>query len=672
MSSKKEIKKELAKIHIKKAQYELAKLKTSFRWKCGNAIARFLELLLFRKPEKLAIDFIKDHLETIDKLNSEASEKTKDKSKTPGLIKAIHFLVKDTDIENSIFGDTHVANDLKLALNKQFPNIEHSLQQFDKNFIPAENAILINMLWYTNLPSNKNYYYSIAWIRNYPDKWVENPDFLKYDIYLCSSEKIVEYIKQFSSKPVYLFPIAANTNRFKPSTPTPTTNQIVFVGNKWKEDRAIDQFLKSTIHVETFGKGRKNKTISNTEIPKLYNDSKIVLDAANETTLKWQSLNSRVFNAIAGKRLLFSDSKKAANLFRTKIPTYKNEFDLEKQISFYLKNEDSYNAKTEELLNELTHHHTFDHRAEELKLILSPKINIVIKIAASENNKDKFGDWYFAKSLAKNFEYYGHQVRIDCRENWMGLNTVNDELVIVLRGLKAYETIKSQASFMWLISHPEDVTVNEIKQYQHCFIASQFHFEKLKQQSINNISLLHQCTDVNLFYSLNDVVKKEEALLFVGNSRNVYRKSVKYAIELGIPIHVYGGGWKQFIPVKHIKGEFVTNEKLNELYNRYSIILNDHWDDMLDYGYASNRMFDVTASGAVLLSDKPKAIDNIFDGIYYYKDKASFRTIIQQLKSSGVSLNKKGIQQVYNLHSFKKRAQHILHLYYKINKKHNL
>jgi len=671
MSNKKEIRQELTKIHTEKTQYELEKLKKSFRWRCGNAIARFIEILLFRKREKLAIDFIEDHLKTINSLNDTSTETLENKLKLPETIESIYFLVKVTDVENSFYGDPHVANDLRLALKQQLPNTKVGLHKYNKDFGPHKNAILINMLWYTYLPPTENYNLAIAWIRNFPDKWAENPDFLKYDIYLCSSEKMAEFISRLTDKPVYIFPIAANINRFKPSNPT--TDKIVYVGNKWAEERVIDRFLETKNHnVNAYGKDQKNKIISNTKIPQLYANSKIVLDAANQSTFKWASLNSRVFNAIASKRLILSNSLEATKLFRAEIPTYNNEDDLEKQISFYLKNKDAYDSTTDDLLKELQHHHTFEHRAEELKLILSSKINIAIKVAAPEKTKYQFGDWYFAKSLAKHFEYYGHNVRIDWRENWMNNETLNDDLVIVLRGLKAYQPLKSQTNFLWLISHPEMVTLSEMQQYQHCFIASDFHYEKLQQQNINNISVLHQCTDVNLFYPLNEVDQKEDALLFVGNSRNVYRNCVRYAIELGIPIHVYGSLWKQFIPTKYIKGEFVENEKLNELYNRYSIVLNDHWDDMLDYGYASNRMFDVTASGATLLSDQPKSTEKLPPGVHYFSDKASFKAKVNQLKKQAILKNKKGAQQVYNFHSFKKRAQHILHQYYELNKNYSV
>lgn len=666
MSNQKNIQQQLTKIHSEKAQYELNKLRQSFRWRCGNAIARFVEILLFRKPEKLSIDFIEEHLTTINKLN-EPNEGAQEKMSWSVKVEHVYFLVSDDDCENSIFGDTHVAADFMARLYK-FYNCENKhLVKHDKIKSIPSNSVLIIMLWQTALPQSENKYFSIAWIRNYADKWAENSDFLKYDVFLCSSQKIVDYVKSLTKKPVYLFPIAANTERFY-STEL-TSNKIVFVGNKWKEERLIDRFLKSTKHkVEAYGKGRANKTIKNSKIPNLYRESKIIIDSANETTQKWQSLNSRVFNAIAAQRLVLTNSIEAAKLFKNELPIYKDEADLEQQISFYLNNKKAYEQKVTALYRELLFKHDYFHRSAELEYILSPKIKIAIKIAASEANKKQFGDLYFAKSLAKNFAYYGHKVRIDCVENWTNTAAVNDDLVIVLRGLRAYQPLKEQTNFMWLISHPEDVTVKEIVQYKHCFIASEFHCDKLKEQGVSSISFLPQCSDVDLFHPIKNGEPKEEALLFVGNSRNIYRKSVKYAIELGIPIHVYGGGWKQFIPTKHIKAAFVANDKLNELYNRYQIVLNDHWDDMLDYGYANNRMFDVLASSAILLSDRPKKVENLLSGLVYYSDKASFKTKVHQIKDSK-NLNNKGNLQSYYNHNFKKRAQHILQQYYTINEK---
>lgn len=41
------------------------------------------------------------------------------------------------------------------------------------------------------------------------------------------------------------------------------------------------------------------------------------------------------------------------------------------------------------------------------------------------------------------------------------------------------------------------------------------------------------------------------------------------------------------------------------------MVLNDHWDDMREEGFVSNRIFDVLATGARLLSDEVAGLDAV-------------------------------------------------------------
>jgi len=128
-------------------------------------------------------------------------------------------------------------------------------------------------------------------------------------------------------------------------------------------------------------------------------------------------------------------------------------------------------------------------------------------------------------------------------------------------------------------------------------------------------------------------------------------------------------GWKQFIPVKYIKAEFVANEKLFELYNQYDIVLNDHWEDMLNYGYVSNRLFDAAACGAQILSDCPKESEHLLPNIHYYHDQASFKTQIETIRTTTESNDLSHYYTVCNQHTFDKRAETILHKYYNLKHK---
>jgi len=137
---------------------------------------------------------------------------------------------------------------------------------------------------------------------------------------------------------------------------------------------------------------------------------------------------------------------------------------------------------------------------------------------------------------------------------------------------------------------------------------------------------------------------------------------VKFAIELGLEIDVFGSGWSQFIDKKFIKGEFVKNEELHKLYNNYEIILNDHWDDMLTYGYVSNRIFDALACGAQIISDRPIGAESIFPNLHYYNDRQTFLDCVLKLREANESSTQINYE-VLNKHTFQHRAIKILNQY---------
>jgi spore maturation protein CgeB len=87
---------------------------------------------------------------------------------------------------------------------------------------------------------------------------------------------------------------------------------------------------------------------------------------------------------------------------------------------------------------------------------------------------------------------------------------------------------------------------------------------------------------------------------------------VQDALEAGLPLAVYGKQWEDFIPAAHLKGEFVPNHELGAMYAAASVVLNDHWDDMRDDGFVSNRLFDAAASGARVVTDDVAGLDGLF------------------------------------------------------------
>ena len=88
---------------------------------------------------------------------------------------------------------------------------------------------------------------------------------------------------------------------------------------------------------------------------------------------------------------------------------------------------------------------------------------IAVKCPAPLQNKTAWGDYHFAKALAKALGQLGFRVRVDLMPEWTTTRSPVDDVVIVLRGLTAYAPSKEQVNICWLISHPERVTGDEAR-----------------------------------------------------------------------------------------------------------------------------------------------------------------------------------------------------------------
>ena len=54
------------------------------------------------------------------------------------------------------------------------------------------------------------------------------------------------------------------------------------------------------------------------------------------------------------------------------------------------------------------------------------------------------------------------------------------------------------------------------------------------------------------------------------------------------------------------------NDELGALYAAAHVVLNDHWEDMRQGGFVSNRLFDAAACGARIISDDIAGVHELF------------------------------------------------------------
>ncbi|MDB2407836.1 glycosyltransferase, partial [Jannaschia sp.] len=163
-----------------------------------------------------------------------------------------------------------------------------------------------------------------------------------------------------------------------------------------------------------------------------------------------------------------------------------------------------------------------------------------------------------------------------------------------------------------LISHPDRVTDAEYAGYDHVFVASDIYAKHLRKRGLTHVEVLHQATDATLFGTVQPPETRRAAPVFVGNSRREYRTMVKWCVERGVPLDLYGGGWDGVLPPGYLRARSVSNADLPALYAGHVLLLNDHWDSMRDNGFLSNRLFDGSAVGTPILTDPVAGLEAVF------------------------------------------------------------
>ena len=260
------------------------------------------------------------------------------------------------------------------------------------------------------------------------------------------------------------------------------------------------------------------------------------------------------------------------------------------------------------------------------KFIKKETIVIIKHSAPSKHNKkyETWGDAHLAEDLAKRLKRKGLCVIIHASNRTKNVETYFADYVIVMLGLLNYTPLKKNKNTAWLISHPDLRTPEELKKYDHICIASEKLTEEYKNKYNLPASFLPQFSEPEKFYP-SENCKYQNDILFVGNTRGIYRETVKFAIEAGFNVSVYGDEWRKFIDKKYIKGNVIKNCELRKYYSNAKIVLNDHWQNMREHGFISNRIFDATASGAFVLSDYMPEIEKIYgDSVATYKTKDEF------------------------------------------------
>lgn len=254
-----------------------------------------------------------------------------------------------------------------------------------------------------------------------------------------------------------------------------------------------------------------------------------------------------------------------------------------------------------------------------------PRLRWSIKSPAVGNYKgEQWGDTHFIEALARELRALDQDV-VTYRHGAHAVPaTAYDDISLVIRGLDRAYPHPTKTNVLWVISHPEDVSVAEVQAFDLVFAASHAWARRMSERSGREVRVLLQATDAAVFHPRRATESVSESALFVGQARRDFpRRIVMDAIAAGVDVDVWGPGWHRYLTDDHVRGTYFPNDKLGEAYRTAGFVLNDHWHDMAAEGFISNRVFDAVASGARVVSDEVEGIAELFGGaVQIYRDPA--------------------------------------------------
>jgi hypothetical protein len=291
-----------------------------------------------------------------------------------------------------------------------------------------------------------------------------------------------------------------------------------------------------------------------------------------------------------------------------------------------------------------------------------------IRIAGNDlMSAERGGDLHVASALARALRHRGHATRIDARDTWSSAAGHGDDVVVHLRGRGRAFPRPAPFNVLWCISHPDDLSPAECDGYDLVCVASTVFANTVRERTRTPVAVLEQATDPDVFYPPAGGGRARE-LVYVANSRGVGRRVVQDLLPMTEHrLEVWGEGWAGTPAGKHVIAEHVPNRQLREVYGSARVVLADHWDDMREHGFVSNRIYDALACGTPVITDDVAGLRGRFPGaVHVYRTGSDLRETIRNVLSLKpeelVRSVERARRQVLEEDTFDRRADRLIEL----------
>ena len=210
-----------------------------------------------------------------------------------------------------------------------------------------------------------------------------------------------------------------------------------------------------------------------------------------------------------------------------------------------------------------------------------------------------WGDYWVKHELSREFTQFG-----------VSIVEKDEDALIHLFGSPAKNMSGNSYCAVWLYSHPDMVTSENLKQYDKIYCASSNFTKTLLEMGYANVETMYASTSKR-----PSSVPIKYDIVFVGNARTRKPEGRSIIRDIGYTRHnlkVWGNLWEDILPDRYYGGRYWDYLELERLYASALITLNDHHSDMSREGFVSNKIFDILASGGFAISKHNKGIKTIF------------------------------------------------------------
>ncbi|GAA2141742.1 hypothetical protein GCM10009825_30590 [Arthrobacter humicola] len=276
---------------------------------------------------------------------------------------------------------------------------------------------------------------------------------------------------------------------------------------------------------------------------------------------------------------------------------------------------------------------------------------------------DRWGDTHYVGSLADSLRRLDRDVVGYRHGHNADRSQAFDDVNLVVRGLDKVNPIPGAVNVLWVISHPEDVTVDELRAFDLVYASSISWAAEMSLLSGREVKTLLQATDVARFQLPQALSENRwRPTTFVGaNTPNRERKVVADALRSGIDLRIIGHGWDNVLEPRMLEAVNIRNEDLGSFYRSSMRVLADHWPDMAEKGFIQNRIFDAVACGTPVVSDAVAGLNEVFGSmvqVYESVDELRWLCSPEGLSVFGTAEERVlQAQEVMDKHSFDARAK---------------